>query len=106
MVRRSCFPLILALALALPPALARAAADDQPAAAQAEDEADSKSYLPPWMQKPQGVEVNAPNEGDKSAAAALAAPETNQPKPPLQRPVRRYRNNDNFLRGFVGLFGR
>jgi hypothetical protein len=109
MVRRKsklAFVSLCALTLLLSPISGHAATEDQADGQSSQTESDSKSYLPPWMQKSEGTDTKNIGASEKSETPAVASAESSQPKGQVQKPQRRYRTNDSFLRGFVGLFGR
>ena len=85
----------LALALLVGPAALAAPEDEKPQAQQNQAAEDNKSYLPPWMQKPDAPAGATANAADKGAeAAALESPgDPAKQKPAGQRAPRRHHDS-------------
>lgn len=104
--------------LASPSSLLAAAENAIPAkgaATGAPVQSDSKSYLPPWMQKEDGPSPKATQGSDAPYAvppsvAAADDAANKKAKIPSQGPRSQHRQTNqrdaSFLRGFVGIFGR
>jgi hypothetical protein len=113
--RKAVMPLVL-LSLLLSPAVSFAAGESETAEPkQSEAAPESKSYLPPWMQKQEGVDPKAVAgtdiNGTSPEKSALAEdPEAAKKKAKATSQGRERRswrsNNVPFFGSFVGLFGR
>jgi hypothetical protein len=92
----------LVLALLMGPAAFAAPEDEKPEAQQSQAQDDNKAYLPPWMQKPDGVTVNAAEKGAEAAASDVSGDPAAKQKQVGQKTPRRHR--DSFF--FPGFFWR
>jgi hypothetical protein len=93
----------LVLALFMGSAAFAAPEDEKPEVQQSQAQDDNKAYLPPWMQKPEGVTVNAADKGAEAAAPDAAGDLAAKQKQAGQKTPRRHR--DSFFPGF-GFFWR
>ncbi|MBI4723542.1 MAG: hypothetical protein HY765_00480 [Rhodomicrobium sp.] len=110
MVRRMNVPCFctLILSLMLGPAIASAAPGNGTQEEQnVQAEPGSKSYLPPWMQGPQGTAAKNGAIPEKTVVA-LDGPEAAKQKAKAAQAQQRRRSHSPslFSRAFVGIFGR
>jgi hypothetical protein len=82
-----------ALALLLGPAAFAAPEDEKPEVQQSQAQDDSKAYLPPWMQKPDSVTVNAAEKGAEAPASDVTGDAAAKQKQAGQKTPRRHRDS-------------
>jgi hypothetical protein len=86
----------LVLALLMGPAAFAAPEDEKPEAQQSQAQDDNKAYLPPWMQKPAGVTVNAADKGAEATAPDAPEDLAAKQKQAGQKTPRRHRDSFSF----------